>query len=83
MATVRIVGVEPTRPKALEPKSSASAKFRQMRFTPTRPERRADNVIDSLSPLREAGRLAELRSNSTSRSYRARTDDLLGVNQTL
>ena len=48
MATVRIVGLEPTRPKALEPKSSASAKFRQMRFTPTRPARRADSVIASL-----------------------------------
>ena len=33
MATVRIVGLEPTRPKALEPKSSASAKFRQLSLT--------------------------------------------------
>lgn len=46
MATVRIVGLEPTRPKTLEPKSSASAKFRQMRFTSARPARRADIVID-------------------------------------
>lgn len=49
MATVRIVGLEPTRPKALEPKSSASAKFRQMRFTSPRPARRGDSVIASLS----------------------------------
>ena len=49
MTIVRIVGVEPTRPKALEPKSSASAKFRQMRFTSPRLAGRGDSVIASLS----------------------------------
>lgn len=77
------MGVEPTRPKALEPKSSASANSAKCASRQPAPQERAGSVIDSLAPAGSGGKLAELRSNSTSRSYRTRTDDLLGVNQML
>ena len=77
------MGVEPTRPKALEPKSSASANSAKCASRQPTPQGGLTVRLILACPYETWGQLAELRSNSTSRSYRARTDDLLGVNQTL